>query len=86
MQPTAAPPCAELAGLAAAIAVAAGGSSDNAVEVDTVLDLLVAAWTAQRAAEQQQLERVAAAADARGKGLATQEEFSGLVKQVGLAL
>lgn len=83
MQPTATPPCAELSGLSAAITAAAGGSSDNAVEVDTVLDLMVSAWTAQRAAEQQQLERVAAQADSRGKGLANQEEFSGLVKQVG---
>jgi hypothetical protein len=85
MQPTAAPPCAELAGLTASITAAAGGSSDNAVDVDTVLDLLVSTWTAQRAAEQQQLERVAAQADACGKGLANQEEFSGLVKQVGSA-
>lgn len=82
MHPTATPPCAELSGLTAAITAAAGGSSDNAVEVDTVLELLLTAWTAQREAEQQQLERVAGQADTRGKGLANQEEFSGLVKQV----
>jgi hypothetical protein len=86
LQPTAVPPCAELSGLSAAITAAAGGSSDNSVEVDTVLDLLMAAWGAQRAAEQQQLEQVARQAGTLGKpcgvGLANQEEFSGLVKQV----
>jgi hypothetical protein len=76
-------PCAEVAGLTAAITSAAGGHSDNAVDVDTVLELLLAAWSAQRAAEQQQLERVAGQADSRGKGLENQEEFAGLVKQVG---
>lgn len=83
LQPTAASPCAEVTGLAAAITTAAGGHSDNAVDVDTVLELLLAAWSAQRAAEQQQLERVAVQADTRGKGFANQEEFAGLVKQVG---
>lgn len=47
-----------------------------------MLDLLVAAWSAQRAAEQQQLEQVAGQAGTPGQGLANQEEFSNLVKQV----
>lgn len=75
-------PCAEVAGLTAAITSAAGGHSDNAVDVDTVLELLLGAWSGQRTAELQQLERVAGQADSRGKGLANQEEFAGLVKQV----
>lgn len=47
-----------------------------------MLHLLVAAWSAQRAAEQQQLEQVAGQAGTPSKGLANQEEFSNLVKQV----
>lgn len=82
LQPTVTSPCAEVSGLTAAITTAAGGHSDNAVDVDTVLELLLAAWSAQRVAEQQQLERVAAQADTRGKGCSNQEEFAGLVKQV----
>jgi hypothetical protein len=82
LQPTGASPCAEVSSLSAAITAAAGGSSDNTVEVDTVLELLGAAWSAQRAVEQQQLERVLAHTDMRGKGITNQEEFAGLVKHV----
>lgn len=82
LQPISAHPTAEVSGLTAAITSAAGGSSDNAVETDAVLELLAAAWSSQRAAEQQQLERLVAQSDAPFKGLANQEEFAGLVKQV----
>lgn len=82
LQPTGASPCAEVSSLSAAITAAAGGSSDNMVEVDTVLELLEGAWGAQRAVEQQQLERILAQTDTRGKGITNQEEFTGLVKHV----
>lgn len=82
LQPTTVSPCAEVSGLTAAITAAAGGSSDNAVDVDTVLELLLGAWTAQRSAEQQQLERLASQLDVCSKGLASQDEFAALVKQV----
>lgn len=84
LQPTGASPCAEVSSLSAAITAAAGGSSDNTVEVDSVLELLEGAWAAQRSVEQQQLERILAQTDARGKGITNQEEFAGLVKHVGV--
>lgn len=82
LQPTAAAPCPEVAGLSAAITAAAGGSNDNAVDVDVVMELLLSAWGAQRAADRQQLERVVLQTDPGGRGLANQDEFAALVKQV----
>lgn len=56
------------------------------MEVDTAMELLLTAWSAQRVAEQQQLERLVMQGDAHGKGLADQDEFAALVKQVSSQL
>jgi hypothetical protein len=81
MQPTLAPACPELAALPDALVAAAGGSSDNTLEVDDALELLLAAWLAQRAADQQQLEMLVRMVDSKGRGLALQDEFAVLLKQ-----
>jgi hypothetical protein len=84
LQPTAAPPCPEVVGLPAALAAAAGGSSDNSIEVDDVLALLLAAWTTQRTADAAQLARVFGQhASAAARGVANADDFGGLVRQVG---
>jgi hypothetical protein len=81
LQPTLAPACLELAALPDALVTAAGGSSDNTLEVDDALELLLAAWLAQRAADQQQLEMLVWMVDSKGRGLAVQDEFAALLKQ-----
>jgi hypothetical protein len=84
LQPTLAPACPELAALPDALVTAAGGSSDNTLELDDALELLLAAWLAQRAADQQQLEMLVRMVDSKGKGLALQDDFAALLKQVSL--
>jgi hypothetical protein len=88
--PTAAPVVPEVSGLAAALTAAAGGSSDSSLDLDEVLLQLLAAWGAQRAADEAQLARVAAqavaeasgSAGAGSRGLVGVDEFAGLVRQV----
>lgn len=82
LQPTAAPPCTEVSGLPAALTTAAGGSSDNSIDVDDVLQLVMGAWLAQRAADLALLERLYSQADTRNRGLVNEEEFAGMVRQV----
>lgn len=84
LQPTLAPACNELAALPSALVSAAGGSSDNTLEVDDALELVLGAWLAQRAADQQQLEMLFRMVDGRGRGLAVQDDFATLLKQVCL--
>lgn len=86
LQPTLAPACPELAALPDALVSAAGGSSDNTLEVEDALELLLAAWLAQRAADQQQLEVLVRMVDSKGRGMALQDDFAALLKQAsGLA-
>ncbi|WIA27986.1 hypothetical protein OEZ86_010576 [Tetradesmus obliquus] len=82
LQPTLAPACPELAALPDALVSAAGGSSDNTLEVDDALELLLAAWLAQRTADQQQLEVLVRMVDSKGRGMALQDDFAALLKQV----
>lgn len=83
LQPTLAPACNELAALPNALLVAAGGSSDNMLEVDDCLELVLGAWLAQRIADQQQLEMLFKMVNVRDKGIIMQDEFAVFLKQVG---
>lgn len=83
LQPTLAPACNELAALPNALLAAAGGSSDNMLEVDNCLELVLGAWLAQHIADQQQLEMLLRMVNGRDKGIITQDEFAVLLKQVG---
>lgn len=87
LSPTLAPACQELSDLPKAIIDAAGGHSDNAVEVDDLLELVLGAWMAQQAADQRQLETLFKLVDVKGRGLILQDELVALLKQVrGLGL
>lgn len=90
LQPTAAPVCADVAGLPAALAAAAGGGSDGCVDLDEASALVLAAWAAQRAADQRHLEALAAAhaagCGAAGCGLTNADDVAALLRHLVPAL
>jgi hypothetical protein len=83
LRPMLAAPCPEVSGLSAGLTAAAGGSTDNPVDVDRCLEVLLDAWHAQRAADLAQLENLVKAVDARSYGsINLQDNFVLLLKQV----
>eukprot|EP00775_Hariotina_reticulata_P005684 gene5684-5922_t len=82
LRPTLAAPCPEVSRLAAGLTAAAGGSTDNPVDVDECLEVLLEAWLAQRAADLAQLENLFKMVDTRGCGINRQEKFALLLKQL----
>lgn len=85
LQPTLATVCQNIQELPAAIIQAAGGHSDNSIEVDDMLELVLTAWQAQQAADERQIHVLFGMVDVKQTGLILLEEFDALLSQVGSA-
>lgn len=84
LQPSLSPAVAEVTSIATTLKGLANGSMDNSIDTDALLDAVLTAWTAQRAADQRQLETTFKAGDSKGRGMHIQDELMQLLTVVSV--